>query len=147
MRLVVFRSGADKGYSIWKEWKVLPIISVAPIRRPKLVESGTDYSFGQERELMKEKMRTVLRIAASQQHSELCIGPFGVGFGFRNPAVQMASMWRELLFCEREFQGVFTNIVFVFESSTGASSRGDLTDLEIFSKEFDPSNVIRTSYR
>lgn len=144
---VVFRSGADKNYSMWKDWKVLPIISVPPIRRPKLDESGTDYSFSQERELMKEKMRTVLRIAALRQHQDLCIGSFGVGFGFRNPAVQVASMWRELLFCEPEFQKAFSNIVFVLESASNGSSKSGLTDLEVFKREFDPSNVMKTSYR
>ena len=147
MNVVVFRSGLDKGYNMWKNWKALPVISVAPIRRPKLDESGTDYSFSQERELMKEKMRTVLRIAAARQHSDLCIGAFGVGFGFRNPALQVASMWRELLYCEQEFQGAFTNIVFVLESTTNAASKGSMTDLEIFKKEFDPSNTHKTIYR
>ncbi len=143
---MVFRSGPDKGYHIWKEFKALPIISVAPIRRPKLDESGADYSFSQEKELMKEKMRAVLRIAAARQHSDLCIGAFGVGYGFRNPAKQVASMWRELFFGEQEFQGAFSNIVFALESSSG-SSKGNLSDLEIFREEFDPSNTHRTSYR
>lgn len=145
-RAVVFRSGADKHYSVWKEWRALPVISVAPIRRPKLDESGTDYSFSQERELMKEKMRTALRIAATRQHTDLCIGAFGVGFGFRNPAVQVASMWRELLFCDKEFQGVFANIVFALESANNGDKSGT-TDLEVFRKEFDASNTHKTSYR
>ncbi len=96
---------------------------------------------------MKEKMRTVLRIAAARQHFDLCIGAFGVGFGFRNPAKQVASMWRELFFGEQEFQGVFSNIVFALESTLGGSSKGNLSDLEIFREEFDPSNTHRTSYR
>lgn len=144
---MVFRSGPDKGYQIWKEFKALPIISVAPIRRPKLDESGVDYSFSQERELMKEKMRTVLRIAAARQHVDLCIGAFGVGFGFRNPAKQVACMWRELLFGEQEFQGAFSNIVFALESTACGSSKGTMSDFEIFRKEFDPSNTHKTSYR
>lgn len=132
---------------MWKEFKAIPVISVAPIRRPKLDESGTDYSFSQEKELMKEKMRTVLRIAAARQHFDLCIGAFGVGFGFRNPATQIAIMWRELLFLEPEFQGVFSNIVFAVESASTGSSKGNLSDLEIFKKEFDPSNTHGTKYR
>ena len=144
---MVFRSGPDKSYHVWKEFKALPIISVAPIRRPKLDESGADYSFSQEKELMKEKMRTVLRIAASRQHSDLCIGAFGVGYGFRNPAKQVASMWRELLFSEQEFQGAFANIVFALEGTSSGSSKGGMSDFEIFKKEFDPSNTHRTSYR
>ncbi|KAL2045675.1 hypothetical protein N7G274_002105 [Stereocaulon virgatum] len=145
--VVVFRSGPDKGYTVWKTWRALPVISVAPIRRPKLDESGVDYSFSQERELMKEKMRTVLRIAVTRQHSDLCMGAFGVGFGFRNPAFQVASMWRELLFSDKEFQGAFGNIVFALESTTNTASKGGMTDLEVFKKEFDPSNTHRTTYR
>ena len=119
---------------------------MAPIRRPKLDEAGKNYSFKQEKELMKEKMRTILRIAVERKHSDLCMGAFGVGFGFRNPATQVAAMWREILFSEKEFQGAFSNIVFAIES-TGGSSNDGTTDLEIFRKEFAPSNVIKTSYR
>ena len=144
---MVFRSGPDKGYHVWKEFKSLPIISVAPIRRPKLDESGADYSFSQEKELMKEKMRTVLRIAASRQHHDLCIGAFGVGYGFRNPGKQVAGMWRELLFNEPEFQGVFSNIVFALEGTSSGSSKGCISDLDVFRREFDPSNTHKTSYR
>lgn len=96
---------------------------------------------------MKEKMRTVLRIAAARQHFDLCIGAFGVGFGFRNPAQQIAVMWRELLFREPEFHGVFSNIVFALESTSTGSSKGNLSDLEVFKKEFDPSITHKTNYR
>ena len=143
----MFRSGPDKGYHVWKEFKALPVISVAPIRRPKLDESGGDYSFSQEKELMKEKMRTVLRIAASRQHTDLCIGAFGVGYGFRNPAKQVAGMWRELLFSEQEFHGVFSNIVFALEGAASSSSKGGTSDLDAFRREFDPMNTHKTSYR
>ena len=95
---------------------------------------------------MKEKMRTILRIAIVRQHSDLCMGAFGVGFGFRNPAVQVAKMWREILFTEDEFRGAFGNIVFAIES-TGSTNKDGTTDLEVFRKEFAPSNVIKTSYR
>ena len=144
---MIFRSGADKGYKVWKDFQSLPIISVSPIRRPKLDESGNEYSFEQEKELMMEKMRTVLRIAATSQHVDLCIGAFGVGPGFRNPVAQVASMWRDILFSEREFQGVFANIVFAIESSGGASPKSGLSDFEIFQREFHPDNIVKTSWR
>lgn len=96
---------------------------------------------------MKEKMRTVLRIAAISQHSNLCIGAFGVGPGFRNPVAQVASMWRDILFSEKEFQGVFANIVFAIESSGGASPTTGHTDFDVFQKEFDPSNIVKTAWR
>ena len=96
---------------------------------------------------MKEKMRTVLRIAAASQHPDLCMGAFGAGPGFRNPVAQVASMWRDILFSEEEFQGVFANIVFAIESSAGSSPKGSSNDLEIFEKEFHPSNIVKTAYR
>lgn len=142
MHAVVFRSRAENGYTIWKEFKPLPIISVAPIRRPKLDDTGSNYSFDQEKELMKEKMRMVLRIAAIQQHRDLCMGAFGVGPGFRNPVTQVASMWRELLFSEEEFKGLFTNVVFAIECTTNTNSKGGLSDHDVFKREFDPSIVV-----
>ena len=145
--IVVFRSGPEKGYNVWSDFKSLPIISVAPIRRPKLDESGMEYSFDQERELMKEKMRTVLRIAAASQHPDLCMGAFGAGPGFRNPVAQVASMWKDILFSEEEFSGVFANVVFAIESSANSGPKGSSTDLEVFEKEFHPSNIVRTAYR
>lgn len=95
---------------------------------------------------MMEKMRAVLRIAIAKNHVELCMGAFGVGYGFRNPAVQVAKMWREILFTEKEFEGAFRNIVFAIESTSGTSKDGT-TDLEIFKREFAPDNVSKTSYR
>ena len=144
---MVFRAGPDKGYSVWKEYRSLPVISVAPIRRPKLDDTGIKYSFEQERELMKEKMRGIARIAVIRKHHDLVMGAFGVGFGFKNPAVQVAKMWKEILFHEPEFQGAFSNIVFAIESTSGGTSKDGLTDLEVFKKEFDPSNIIQTSFR
>ena len=98
---------------------------------------------------MKEKMRAILRIAVAKRHPDLCMGAFGVGYGFKNPAGQVARMWREILFSEKEFHGHFSNVVFAIESTaaTGSPSNGGLTDLEVFKQEFDPSNIIKTSYR
>ncbi|MCJ1252120.1 hypothetical protein MMC30_009358 [Trapelia coarctata] len=141
--VVVFRSGPDGSYAIWPEFKSLPVISVAPIRRPKLDESGRNYSFEQEKELMKDKIRTALRIAAYYHHRDLCVGAFGAGPGFRNPVNQLAVMWREILFCEAEFQGVFTNVVFAIEKPTAGSSSGEESDHDVFRREFNASNVFK----
>lgn len=145
--VVVFRSGPEDGYAPWSRFKNLPVISVAPNRRPKLDETGTDYSFEVERDQMKRKMRSVLRMAAHQHHRDICMGAFGVGPGFRNPPAQIASMWRSLLFEEVEFNGVFANIVFAIEKTSDTTSKDGPTDHEIFKKEFDPSNIVKTTYR
>jgi uncharacterized protein (TIGR02452 family) len=126
----------------------LPVISVAPVRRPKLDETGTSYSFAQEQELMKEKMRSVLRIASYCGHKRICIGAFGVGPVFRNPVAKVAEMWRTLLFDEAEFQGAFTDIVFAIDNSlSGGTSRSNTSEIDVFRTVFDPSNIVRTNYR
>jgi hypothetical protein len=143
---VVFRDGPEQ-YQVWQEFKTLPVISVAPVRRPKLDETGEEYSFQQERDLMQEKMRTVLRIAAQWQHRDLCLGAFGVGPAFRNPAKVVARMWRELIFEEPEFDGAFSNIVFCIESNQAGNPKGGAADLEVFRQEFDARTVYPTTYR
>jgi hypothetical protein len=75
----VFRDGPEH-YTLWREFRSLPVISVAPVRRPKLDETGTRYSFEQEKELMMEKMRTVLRIAAYCGNRDICLGAFGARY-------------------------------------------------------------------
>ncbi|KAF2399824.1 hypothetical protein EJ06DRAFT_543321 [Trichodelitschia bisporula] len=145
-RVVVFRDGPDQ-YEIWREPKELPVISVAPVRRPKLDETGTKYSFEQEKELMKEKMKTILRIAAYCKHKEICIGAFGIGPVFRNPVREVAHMWKELLFATEEFLGAFNDVVFAIDISQSSSSKTAASDLETFKEVFDPSQIFHTSYR
>ncbi|MCJ1310003.1 hypothetical protein MMC25_003664 [Agyrium rufum] len=145
--LFIFRSGPELGYAVWQKPKWLPVISVAPVRRPKLDESGRDYSFAEEKELMKDKMRVVLRIAARWQHRDLCIGSFGAGSHFRNPVKQVADMWRDLLFVEKEFQGLFSNVVFAIEDSQEPTSSVGPTDFEVFQKAFDPTIVFKTAHQ
>ena len=125
----------------------MPVISVAPIRRPKLDAAGLRYSFEQERELMMEKMRTILRIAAHYRHKDVCLGAFGCGPIFRNPTREVARMWKDLLFGDAEFKGVFANIVFAFETAQNSSPKGGTPDSDIFRDVFDPSNIFKTSYR
>ncbi|MCJ1392415.1 hypothetical protein MMC18_005282 [Xylographa bjoerkii] len=145
--VVVFRSGPDRGYELWQQCKCLPVISVAPIRRPKLDDSGKDYSFGEEKELMKENIRTVLRIAVAWNHQDLCVGAFGSGPVFRNPVQQLAIMWKDVLFSEAEFQGAFTNVVFAIENITTSPNLGQSSDYEVFKQEFNADNVFKTAYR
>ena len=95
---------------------------------------------------MREKIRTVLRIAAYHQHKELCIGPFGVGPGIDNSAPLVAIMWKEILF--EEFQGVFSSVVFAIERTVDSYLREDGDRIfRIFKAEFDPSNIVKTKHR
>ncbi|CAF9917829.1 MAG: hypothetical protein GOMPHAMPRED_001389 [Gomphillus americanus] len=157
--VVIFRSGPADAYTAWEisRWNYLPVISVAPNRRPKLTTDGEDYTFAQERELMQDKIRTALRLAATWGHRDICVGPFGFGPGFRNPAKQLSTMWKDILFQEEEFKDAFYNVVFAIEtrflaSSATESSAGSnqfatgLSVYEVFKNEFDPSNLCKLSY-
>lgn len=120
-QVVVFRGGPEK-YEQWPEMRSLPIISVPPVKRPKLDNTGKKYSFKAEKELMRDKMRTALRIAVYYGHTKLVIGTFGLGAGFRNPTEEVAIMWRDLLIREPEFNQNFEDVVFSFDAPEGPSS-------------------------
>jgi len=136
--VVVFRNGPDD-YQGWGAFRDLPVISVAPVRRPKLDKSGSNYAFKEERELMRERMQTILRIAGYYGHQDLCLGSFGIGPLFRNPTRQAAELWRELLFQDPEFHGLFKHIIFAFDTKRRkAGTDGSREDFDIFNEVFDP---------
>jgi uncharacterized protein (TIGR02452 family) len=143
-----------------KYFAVLPVISVPPVRRPKLDVTNKKYSFDDERELMKEKIRTALRIAVYYDHPDICIGAYGCGPIFRNSTREVATMFRDILFFENEFKGHFSNVVFAFEphppgspgtsGSSGSSSSGgstsQKTDMQVFKEVFDPAKIYNQTY-
>lgn len=156
---VVFRSGPER-YQVWQEFKSLPVISVAPVKRPKLDSSGKKYSFDQEKELMKEKIRTALRIAVYYNHPDICLGAFGCSPYFKNPVKEVALMWKEILFSETsEFRGHFQNVVFAIEAHEGvssnssssskgkSSSKSSKSDLEVSREVFDPAKLFKAAYQ
>jgi hypothetical protein len=138
---------------------------VPPVRRPKLDATGKKYSFDAERELMKDKIRTALRIAVHYNHTDICLGAFGCGPIFRNPTREVATMFKDILFYETEFKGQFSNVVFAFDpsetngsssgssksgSSSGSTSKGTSksssakSQMETFKDVLDPSKLYST---
>jgi uncharacterized protein (TIGR02452 family) len=124
-----------------KQPKTLPVVSVAPVRRPKLDASGNQYAFKQERELMAEKMKTILRIAAHCRHRNVCMGAFGTGPQFRNPTREVAEMWRDLLFEDPEFFGCFQSIVFAVDVAQAGSLVNQRADVQTFEDVFNPEKI------
>lgn len=145
-RVVVFRSGHEHDYAMWHDskWTVVSVVSVAAIARPKLDETGTRYSFIEERDLQKEKMKAILRIAASYGHVNLVLSGFGscgpgtgdgqgnssghnaIGHGgssYKNPIRDVCKIWRELLLEDDEFRGWFKNVVFAVGGGEGGGAR------------------------
>jgi uncharacterized protein (TIGR02452 family) len=90
---------------------VVSVVSSAALCLPHLTHSTdgngqtlSTYTRSSDRSLMRDKMRTILRTAASNEHRTLVLGAFGCG-AFRNPPKEVARLWREVLVDEREFHG------------------------------------------
>jgi len=144
---VIFRDGEKGSYKPYDQYQDIPVISVAPIRGPRLDVSGSDYSFPEERELMETKMKSILRTAAWAGIPRLCIASFGIGPVFKNPARITAQMWKQLLFHDQEFYGAFEDIVFAIDTSPSSASKTSQDDLESYREVFHPSNVVPSQYR
>lgn len=109
--VVVIRESMTQGYNLLglskpDELPVLSVVSVAAINGPKVFKDAAGdevYKDRKDREVMKEKMRVVLRIAAVNGHRALVLGALGCG-AFGNPRGEVVACWKEI-FSEQEFQG------------------------------------------
>ena len=140
--VVIYKEGFDGGYETWprNEWTAVSVVSVPPVRNPRLDESGKYYSSDADRALQYEKMKTILRIAALNGHVNLALTGFGsidtypfVGQP-KNPVVEVAFMWKKLLLEEEEFKGWFELVQFVFNGV--GSWKNDPVGSDIAREEF-----------
>ena len=105
------------------------MVSVPPPRWPKLTQNGTKYSFADEREMVKEKLRGALRICAYNNYSTVVIGDFGLGNGYRNPPQELAELWREVCLYDPDLRGRIRCVAFVFEDPTQSTMQLILDDI------------------
>lgn len=121
-RVVIMRTGQKAGYNLMdlSEPSNLPVVSVissAALRHPQL-DAARRYKFSSDRESMKRKMRSLLRVAVREQHRRLVLGAFGCG-AFKNPNKEVAAMWAEV-FAEPEFSGGWwESVVFAVMNAGG----------------------------
>lgn len=129
--VVVIRESMAKGHGLLDLAKLdqLPIVScvsVAAVRGPEVerdVAGRERYRNKRDREVMKEKMRVVLRIAAVRRHRVLVLAALGCG-AFRNPRAEVVECWKEV-FGEGEFQGGWWEDVVFAVLEEGARRDGD----------------------
>ncbi|KAK0612655.1 hypothetical protein B0T17DRAFT_460437, partial [Bombardia bombarda] len=169
--VVVFRGPHDKYETLHpSSWRALPVVSMPPMRWPRLTPDGTKYSFANEREMVKDKLRAALRICVYADFANVVIGDFGLGNLSRNPPQELAELWREVLLYDPDLRGRLRSVSFVFEDerqcthqlildeiakkskSSSSSSSVNLppptpsihpTDYQIFSGVFDINEVHR----
>lgn len=173
---VVFRGPHDKYEKLpLEQWRSLPVVSVPPPRWPKLTQNGTKYSFADEREMVRDKLRGALRICAYYRYDTVVIGDFGLGNGYRNPPQELAELWREVFLYDPDLRGRIRCVMFVFEDPTqstmqlildeiakkakgGSSSKSKKggssssnsncpTDFQIFNQVFDSAEIQRVIAR
>ncbi|EAU35668.1 predicted protein [Aspergillus terreus NIH2624] len=128
--VVIFREGFTNGHRLMdlQRPELLPavsVISIAALRRPSVNHrlSPPAYVRPADRETMKDKMRSILRIAAFNKHRKLVLGALGCG-AFANPKEEVANCWAAVL-REPEFQGWWENIVFAVLDNTAHLTNSD----------------------
>lgn len=120
---VVVCRGPPDGYERLDKWYDLPVVSIAPMRRPKLKDDGSRYSFEQEYDATWRKMRGALCVCLHHGYDRVIIGDFGLGNNHRNPPQVLAEMWRNLFLFDPELRGQFTYVVFTFEDASQSTRR------------------------
>jgi len=88
----------------------ISVISVAALFRPPQTEDGTDFLYGEDRMKAKEKIKSLLRVAATEGKKNLVLSALGCG-AFRNPPQAVAHLFKEVL-QDGEFRGRFQGVWF-----------------------------------
>lgn len=130
--ITFFRGTQDEGYVLLDEPFRAAVISVASLNyNPKHGHNSLDNGNIPEADkpVLKEKIRTILRIGALKGHDSLVLGALGCG-AFCTPPAQMARLFHQVM-DEPEFQGRFRKIVFAIID--GPSSN----NFKPFKKEFE----------
>lgn len=98
-----------KTYETTEDYFTCNVISVAGVVRPD-IDPKTGKMLDKYVPVVKGKIRTILRIAITHNHSRLVLGALGCG-AFKNPPSHVAQLFKEVLE-ESEFKGMFEEICF-----------------------------------
>lgn len=140
--VVVIRENRSSGHGLMDLSKpeslpVFSCVSVAAIQGPAIEKdaSGKErYKRAGDREITKEKMRVVLRIAAVNGHRVLVLGALGCG-AFANPRGEVVECWKDV-FSESEFQGGWWQQIIFAVMEAGGTKDGD-DNFGVFYKSLD----------
>ncbi|MBO4724105.1 MAG: TIGR02452 family protein [Bacteroidaceae bacterium] len=129
--ITFFRATQEEGYALLDEPFRAAVISVASLNyNPKHGHNTLDNGNIPEADkpVLKEKIRTILRIGALKGHDSLVLGALGCG-AFCTPPAQMARLFHQVL-DEQEFEVRFKRIVFAIIDSPSSNN------FKPFQKEF-----------
>jgi uncharacterized protein (TIGR02452 family) len=124
--VTVFRNGLDHHALLDETYKV-GIVSVAALDFNEKHGKNREYQTAdggistEGVEVLKNKIRTIFRIALSNGHNALVAGAFGCG-AFRLPVDKVAALFHEIL-NEQEFKNKFTKVTFAILDKEGAKGK------------------------
>jgi uncharacterized protein (TIGR02452 family) len=96
------------------------VVSVAALFRPPIDETGTRFARREDKEEMRERIKTVLRVAAREGKRNLVLSALGCG-AFRNPPEAVAKLFKAVL-TDAEFQGRFKGVWFSILDRKGSNN-------------------------
>ncbi len=122
--ITFFRATKDEGYALLDNPFQAAVISVASLNyNPKHGHNSLDANGNipeADKPVLKEKIRTILRIGILKEHDSLVLGALGCG-AFCTPPAQMARLFHQVL-DEEEFRGRFSKIVFAIIDSPSSNN-------------------------
>jgi uncharacterized protein (TIGR02452 family) len=122
--ITFFRATKDEGYALLDNPFQAAVISVASLNyNPKHGHNSLDANGNipeADKPVLKEKIRTILRIGILKGHDSLVLGALGCG-AFCTPPAQMARLFHQVM-DEEEFLGRFSKIVFAIIDSSSSNN-------------------------
>ncbi|MDE6554107.1 MAG: TIGR02452 family protein [Muribaculaceae bacterium] len=135
--VILFRDSEKHGCKLLDNPEYVSVITVAAMNRPEIDSMGK--ISGHLIEGVKNKIRTIFRIALRHCHDSLVLGAWGCG-AFCNPPEHIASLFHEVL-NEMEFKNKFRKIVFaILEDHNSRKAHNPEGNLRPFQKEFCMKN-------
>ena len=130
--VTVFRGTEEDGYRFLHHPWHMNFIAVPGMNRPELVHLNNEVRIAHHLiEGVKNKIRTIFRIAVDNGQKTLILGALGCG-AFKNPPKHVAELFKEVL-CEPEFIHVFRRVFFVIKEDHNSTGEGNFKPFkEIF---------------
>jgi uncharacterized protein (TIGR02452 family) len=117
-RVLVIRDSMSNGHDLMDlripaNLPVISVVSAAALCQPRVKKDGNGamvYASARDRDMMRKKMRAILRACMVNGCRRIVLGAFGCG-AFANPPAEVAELWKEIL-AESEFGGWWEAVVF-----------------------------------
>ncbi len=135
--VLFFRSSEHTGYALLPHPNTLSVVTVAAIAYPD-VESrqGKRWLVPEAVAITKQKIRSILRISATQHHDCVILSALGCG-AYGNPPHHMAQLFQEVL-TEADFAGRFKAVIFaIIDDHNAWKPHNPLGNLIPFQKVFN----------